>query len=112
MPLWGLSQPPRRPLRYGRARPGVSSCGMIEQAATVVQQSGATVGIGTTGVIVSITLSASAITTALAALVKVSRWIGHTEATQNAQTERLDEIRKDVREIRSAVMKSLNPTSR
>jgi len=85
---------------------------MIEQAATVVQQSGPTVGIGTTGVIVSITLSGSAIATALAALVKVSRWIGHTEATQNAQTERLDEIRSDLREIRSTLIKSLNGAPR
>lgn len=84
---------------------------LLTQAATVVP-SATTIGIGPTGVIVSVTLSASAVFTALAALVKVSRWIGHTEATQAAQTERLDEIRGDVREIRSALIKSSTSSPR
>ena len=50
----------------------------------------------TPAVMVSITMSLTAIVTALTALVRVSRWMGHTDALQAAHTQRLDEIRDDL----------------
>ena len=55
-------------------------------------------------VVVSVTLSAGAILTALGTLFRVARWIGHTDAMQSAQTQRLEEIRQDVREIRAVLL--------
>lgn len=55
-------------------------------------------------IVVSVTMSIGAILTALATLFRVARWIGHTDATTNANTQRLDEIRQDVREIRAAIL--------
>lgn len=60
-------------------------------------------------IVVSVTMSAGAILTALATLARVARWIGHTDAMQSAQTQRLDEIRQDVREIRAAILSRGDP---
>lgn len=73
---------------------------MLEQTATVADSGVATAP----SVVVSITLSAASIATALGTLFKVARWIGHTDAMQSQQTVRLDEIRQDVREIRAALL--------
>ena len=54
--------------------------------------------------VVSITISFGAIVTALTALIRVSRWMGHTDALQAAHTQRLDEIRDDLREIRAVLI--------
>jgi hypothetical protein len=54
--------------------------------------------------VVSITMSFGAIVTALTALIRVSRWMGHTDALQAAHTQRLDEIRDDLREIRAVLI--------
>lgn len=59
--------------------------------------------------VASVTLSAGAILTAIAALVRVARWIGHTDAIQRTQTQRLDEIRQDVREIRAVLLERHTP---
>lgn len=58
----------------------------------------------TPSAVVSVTMSFTAIVTALTALVRVSRWMGHTDALQAAHTQRLDEIRDDLREIRAVLI--------
>lgn len=57
-------------------------------------------------VVVSLTMSFGAVITALTALVKASRWMGKTEAMQEEQTRRLDDIRDDLREIRAVLIPS------
>lgn len=77
---------------------------MIEQAAAALPPVSTT----SPALAVSVTLSAGAIITAIGALLKVTRWMGHVDAIQGSQTERLDEIRDDVRELRRALL----PTKR
>lgn len=76
---------------------------MIEQAAAVAQPSGLPFPIA--GAVVSITLSAGAVVSAIGTLVKVSRWMGQRETTEKHLGERLDEIATDVREVRAFLLK-------
>ena len=57
-------------------------------------------------IVVSLTMSFGAVVTALTALVKASRWMGKTEALQEEQNRRLDDIRDDLREIRAVLIPS------
>lgn len=58
----------------------------------------------TVAMVVSFTLSGSALLTALVTLWKVGRWMGRREATEEHVEKRLDEIALDVRDVRAFLM--------
>lgn len=57
---------------------------MLEQAAAAIVHQPAP----TAGIVVSVTLSAGAILTAIGTLFKVARWMGHTEERANGGANR------------------------
>lgn len=73
---------------------------MIEQAAAPVP----TMSFHAAGLVVSITLSAGALVTALGTLWKVGHWMGRRESTEEHVEKRLDSIANDVRDVRAFLM--------
>lgn len=76
---------------------------MIEQAAAAAPAPAFNLPMA--GVVVSVTLSAGALLTALGTLFKVGHWMGRRESTEEHLEKRLDAMHNDVRDVRAFLMK-------
>ena len=79
---------------------------MLEQQAAALPSVVPAPGIAghTAGMVVSLTLSSTAVVTAVATLFKVGRWMGRRESNEIHTDRRLDEIAADVRDVRAFLL--------